>query len=138
MTAPMDEPTQARSGVMRPNDGPQTAHDEAAAHVGDLTQLALRRVLADFRSGHRPDANVAAGLREACDAARKNGLRAEEMLLIVKQTWWHLSDTQVLIHRDAVAALDEVITLCIKEFYRPRPPAVTSGDDDRRESARTR
>ena len=97
------------------------SQSDATAQVGDLTRIVLRRALADLRSGCRPDGNIAEGLRDVCDAAREQGLHAEELLVILKQSWWRLPDAQSLNHRDVAATLEQVVTMCIEEFYRSGP-----------------
>ena len=93
------------------------------AHVRDLTQVVLHGVFVDLQSGRRPDARLTDALRETCDAARDQGLHAEELLVIVKQSWHHLADAQFIDRRDADATLSQLVTTCIREYYRPDSPA---------------
>jgi len=117
---------------MKPRDKGGTSRERSGeTQVRDLTRPLLHEILADARAGTRPD-RVRQGLREACEAARGHGLQAEDLLVIVKQSWREVSDDDVLEGQRRRAstpssatqarsdeALAEVITMCIKEFYRP-------------------
>jgi len=98
---------------------PMAGKTDANAHVRDLTQVVLHGVLDDLHSGRRLEKRIADGLRQTCDAAREHGLRAEELLVILKQSWHHLADTQFADRHDADATLSHLVTKCIREFYRP-------------------
>lgn len=112
-------PNQAATGVGGP------------APVRELTRLVLHKVRADIRHDRRPGRDTSAGVRNACDEARAQGLQVEDLLIIVKQCWRDLSDVEWLDGHDADVlassfarhvrsdeVLSEVITLCIREFYR--------------------
>jgi hypothetical protein len=86
--------------------------------VRELTETALRTVVADRQRGRRRFADIADALRDACDAAREDGLHAEQLLVIVKDCWHRLPDTQVLEHRAAAEMLADVVGTCIRQFYR--------------------
>lgn len=89
------------------------------ANVRELAQLVLRHSVEARRAGIPPSVeNLRQYLRPVCDSAREEGLRAEHLLIIVKQAWDHLVEAGVLDRSDNNAPLSEVITLCIKEFYR--------------------
>lgn len=89
------------------------------ANVRELAQLVLRHSVEARRAGTPPSVeNLRQYLRPVCDSAREEGLRAEHLLIVVKRAWDDLVETGVLDRRDNDAALSEVITLCIKEFYR--------------------
>lgn len=89
------------------------------ANVRELAQMVLRHSVEARRAGTPPSVeNLRHYLRPVCDSAREEGLRAEHLLIIVKQAWDHLVETGELTHGDNSAPLSEVITLCIKEFYR--------------------
>jgi len=117
---------------MKPKDKADASRErDSETQLRDLTRPLLHEILADVRAGTRPD-RVRQGVREACDAARGHGLQAEDLLVIVKQSWREVSDDDVLEEQRRRAstpssatqarseeALAEVITMCIKEFYRP-------------------
>src|SRR3954465_5608825 len=75
-----------------------------AEHVRDLARLALGHVVTDPRTGQAPNENLAQALRAPCDAARAQGLQAEELLVIVKDSWRHLGAKPSLDRFEADAA----------------------------------
>jgi hypothetical protein len=125
------ESAEVVSNNMHPDDKRETtAEGDGKARVRDLTRRVLRGVLGETRSGSSLRAGVREDVREACDAAREHGLRAEELLVVVKQSWRDVSDADFAegagstapssatqARRDQV--LTEVITMFIREFYRP-------------------
>lgn len=89
------------------------------AAVRELLQLALIRAAA--RDGARAQVlhpAVADMLRGACEKARTERLRAEQLVIMLKQSWRHLAEEQVLERTESVATLNAVVTRCIKEYYR--------------------
>lgn len=119
------------SNIVQPKDKAGTEPDgDGRAQVRGVTRLVLRGVLADIRAGIQPD-RVREGVRVACEAARAYGLRAEELLIIVKQSWRDATDAEFAAGHQPRAslasfemkarhdeALSAVITMCIEEFYQ--------------------
>ena len=58
-----------------------------------------------------------------CSEAHASGLRAEELLVRLKQVFHQLPEVQELPHGgDRSDLLNRVVSLCIEEYYRaPRP-----------------
>jgi len=96
------------------NPSPGDAGD--AAVVRELVRRALRCAI-DAELDGRAGADVGRALREACDRARQNGLRAEELLIVLKETWRQLPETRPL-RLDAAEVLARIVTACIAEYYR--------------------
>jgi len=75
---------------------------------------------ADGPTPDRPD--VRAALRQVCTDARRAGLRAEELLVMIKDVW---SGLPAGISRLPSAYGDErlnyVISTCVDEYYAPAP-----------------
>jgi hypothetical protein len=94
------------------------ADGDGTPRIREITQAALRTVVADRQRGYRRSAAIADGLRGACDAARASGLHAEQLLVIVKDCWHQLPDTQVLDHAASADMLTDVVGMCIRQFYR--------------------
>jgi hypothetical protein len=118
--------------VKQPEGESLTGESDGEDKVRGLTRLVLWRVLTDLGADRRPDENVTLGIREACDAARTHGFHAEDLLILVKESWRELSDTQFVARHDDRAgkahheaqlrrdeALNAIISMCIREFYRP-------------------
>jgi len=84
-------------------------------HLSEVTHLAALGV---------GEASAAAGeiteaLRHLCDAARRQGLRVEQLLILVKEAWAATNGRVASAERSKRdERLDLVVTLCIEEFYR--------------------
>jgi hypothetical protein len=59
-------------------------------------------------------------MRELCAAARANDVRAETLLLAIKDRWRRLPQSHGASRMDGEVTLAAVITGCIKEYYGPR------------------
>jgi hypothetical protein len=84
-----------------------------------LARVAVARALAAVERRQPPNGEVHASLQLACNAARQNGLHAESLILMVKDSWRDLADTKILERHESDVALEELITMCILEFYGP-------------------
>jgi len=89
---------------------------DGATRLHNLTRAALTRIARDRRHRRNPSA-VAASLRTVCNAAHEQGLHAEQLVILVKQDWHHLSETQRLNRLEADAMLAGIVSTCIKEFF---------------------
>ena len=84
----------------------------------ELLRGALRRVLSDnWQEAARKD-DLRQALRDACEWARRESLRAEQLLLVLKDAWRELPERRHLPHVDADDLLAAVVTACIEEYYR--------------------
>ena len=99
---------------MATNPSPGDAGD--AEVVRALVRRALRCAIAAELDG-RADADIGRALREACDRARKDNLRAEQLLLVLKETWRALPETRRL-RLDGDLMLARIVSACIGEYYR--------------------
>ena len=102
------------------NGGPQADltpnPDGEAELLPDLLRRALSGLLGQ-RWPNEPDGDLRLALRDACDRARNDGLRAEELLLVLKDAWRELPERRGLPRVDPDEALARVVTACIDEFY---------------------
>ena len=69
-----------------------------------------------------PTGALRAALRVTCERARRDGLRAEQLLLVVKAVWHDLPERRELPRVDADEVLARVVTACIAEYF-DEPPA---------------
>lgn len=88
------------------------------ARLTSATLARVREALVDYEGA--PE-NGEPGLQEALAAlsaeARENGVPPEDVLIALKQVWNDLPDA----HRtpaERTRALQRVVTMCIKEYYR--------------------
>ena len=99
----------------RPADAIDSVPLWASAECG---VKALRVVLQAHARGHSADGELRRAIGVVCREARREQLRAEQVLVAVKQTWYSLPEVRELPSGDDRAALlDRVVRLTIDEFY---------------------
>lgn len=59
-------------------------------------------------------------MRELCAAARQQGLRAEELIVLFKKTWAERPELRTMSREETGQVFDAVVTLCVEEYYGPR------------------
>ena len=83
----------------------------------ELADGALRHAARTARSGERVDAVVREMIRRVCEVAHERELRAEQLLLLLKQAWRELPEGRRLPPRADDDVLARAITVCIDEYY---------------------
>ena len=87
----------------------------------DCGVKALRSVLQAHARGHTADGELRRAIGLVCREARRGRLRAEQVIVAVKQTWYSLPEVRELPSGDTrTALLDHVVRLTIDEFYTER------------------
>ncbi len=90
----------------------------AETEVRALLNVALNAIVgADVGRGDTWDGAFRSDLRQACDAARRHGLRAEQFVVILKRTWADEWRGRVLSRQQAVYMLERLVADGITEFY---------------------
>ena len=90
-----------------------------AAADGGVT--ALHSVLQAHTRECATESELRRAIALVCRAARRERMRAEQVIVAVKQTWYSLPEVRELPSGDARAALlDRVVSLTIDEFYAGR------------------
>jgi hypothetical protein len=90
--------------------------------VTALTEL-LVRMMNDDTSGAaaestRLGADVRRALQDLCDDARTHRVRVEQLVIAIKQGWSSLHSEHPRVRADGPdVLLNQVITLCIDEYY---------------------
>ena len=87
--------------------------------VHQLADAALRRAARPVQSEDRVDDGVRELIRQACIIARDRGLRAEQVLLLLKELWRGLPEGLRLPRHEAGDVIARAVTVCIDEYYRP-------------------
>jgi hypothetical protein len=87
--------------------------------VHELVRCALRAAH-NGGAADGTDHDTHGAVQSLCDMARANDVRAETVILAVKAGWRQLPDLHGMSRMDAEAALAELITRCIKEYYAPQ------------------
>ena len=76
---------------------------------------------ADIAQPQRPDLRIA--LRQICSDARRSGLRAEQLLVLIKEVWSGMPpgfSSVPSVHGDE--RLNYVISTCVDEYYSAHVP----------------
>ena len=106
------------SAGMTGGDGQPHAPATDGTVLRTLARVAVVRGRVAVERGLPVDAEADASLRLACDAARQSGFRAEQLVLMVKESWRSLAQPRERHEFDL--ALEKLVSLCIAEFYRAR------------------
>ena len=94
------------------------ASDEPPAHLTTATHRALELALRPPQGIDSSD--LAATMRELCAAARQQGLRAEELIILFKKTWAERPELRTMSREETGRLFDSVVTMCVEEYYGPR------------------
>ena len=70
----------------------------------------------------RPDqesrgSNLQNAMRELCAEARRQGMRAEELIVLFKKTWAERPELQGLSREETSRLFDTMVSMCVEEFY---------------------
>lgn len=102
-----------RSADAGVTDGPAARE----AHLRELTDRVLRRAAATMGPDDLANAGVRELVQRVCILAHERGLRAEQLLLLLKAAWRELPEGRRPQQHDAGGVLARVITVCIHEYY---------------------
>lgn len=97
---------------------------DLAPELRALVDEILRPAFAALRGGMPyAAARVDRGpMRALCAAARARDMRAEALILAIKDSWRRVPECYGENRMEAEIALARVITSCIGEYYEPRRP----------------
>ena len=84
-------------------------------HLTTVTHRALELALEPSRGRDGEDLEVL--MRELCTVARRDGTRAEELIVLFKQVWSDRPELRGRTRGETVHLFDQVVTMCIKEYY---------------------
>ena len=88
--------------------------------IAALKELLVRMVNDEAGGGGEnvARADVRAALRTLCDDARAHRVRVEQIVIAIKQGWSSLHSDHPRVRADGPdVLLNQVITLCIDEYY---------------------
>ena len=81
--------------------------------------VALRNALRAYLAGRPTGGELHRAMNTMCSEAHASGLRAEELLVRLKQVFHQLPEVQEVPHGgDRNELLNRVVSLCIEEYYR--------------------
>jgi hypothetical protein len=94
------------------------AHDSSAGRP-QLSAETVSELTAALRNYAANEADIAAlqpALRAVAAEAREKKVQAEQLLVLLKEVWFRLPNTQST-DGDGQVHLQRVVTLCIREYY---------------------
>ena len=112
----------ALAGAPQMEHGLASSSHELAPDLRALVDAVLHSAVAAVRDG-TPYATVIADrdpMGELCAAARAHEVRAETLILAIKDGWRRVPESYGQRRPEAEATLARVITRCIREYYGPR------------------
>jgi hypothetical protein len=90
-----------------------------AARLDDETVGALRAALARYIGDGDDSPELSVALRRAADEAREKGIRAEHLLIALKEIWSSLPGLERAARRHGhQQLLQRLIAHCLDEYYR--------------------
>lgn len=90
----------------------------ASVHLANATERTVALAL-------RPDGDSRAldlhhAVRALCAEARRQGIRAEALIVLFKKTWHARPELHHVSREETTQRFDAVLTLCIEEYYNGR------------------
>lgn len=97
------------------------AHDSShppPSRLDDDTIAALRVALRQYLRDSSPSGALQQALLSLATEAREKELRAEHVLIVLKDVWYTLPEVRAMADSaEQVRLLQRVVTMCIKEYY---------------------
>lgn len=90
-------------------------------HLPGLAAEMLRGVVDDARLGRSRTDDPSEAMRVVCRSARSCGLRAEQLLVVLKDSWRRLPEAKRLDRYESNEVLARVIQDCIEAYYAEQP-----------------
>ena len=91
--------------------------------------LALRTALQALLRSGTPDDGVRHAMELFCAEARRRELRAERVLVLLKEVWQTLPEVRRLGRAEREQVLAHITTLAIRTYYEPTARAPDPTDD---------
>ena len=96
----------------------RTGASQGSGALSAETITALREAIRRELTDESRDGDLFYALRELSREARSNGLHGEHVVIALKQIWGELPEVwQGLGAQDRRERLEQLVTLCIEEFY---------------------
>ena len=85
---------------------------------GHLTSATNRTLDLALHAGQgSPNGDLNHELRELCREAQRQGVRAEELILLFKKVWATRPELRVMSREETGRVFDELVTLCLDTYY---------------------
>lgn len=97
-----------------------TPPDAPLSSLHGLLRQGLRFILEDGHLEQSSESSLRTSLRDACGRARRDGVRAEQVIVSLKKAWREVPERLRVPQHDADQVLARVVTACINEYYEDR------------------
>lgn len=88
------------------------------SRLDDATVAAVREALRHYLGNGSDPSALQGALRQMSTEARTKNVRAEQLLVLLKEVWGTLPEVRTMTDSTAeVRMLQRVVTMCIKEYY---------------------
>ena len=95
-----------------------TKDESPRASLSPEVLTRLRTALEHWASEQRvPESELRTALHVAAAEARERGVRAEELVVVLKTTWFSVAAPPAVPTSASQRRLDELVTACIKAYY---------------------
>lgn len=95
-------------------------------HLPELAAGMLRGVADGIRLGPQRNYGPGEAMRAVCQNARLCGLRAEQLVVVLKESWRKLPEVRRLDRYESEEVLARIIHDCIEAYYAEGPLAGSS------------
>ena len=107
---------QPLSRMMMPYDSSLTP----PSRLDEATVAAVREALRGYLANGGEPGALQGALKQMSVEARERDLRAEQLLVVLKDVWGSLPEVRAMTDAGThVRLLQRVVTMCIKEYYTP-------------------
>jgi hypothetical protein len=88
------------------------------SRLDDATVAAVRDALREYLADGSRSGPLQAALLRMSTEARERDMRAEQLLVLLKDSWSALPEVRAMTdNAEQVRLLQRVVTMCIKEYY---------------------
>lgn len=91
----------------------------SSAHLATATDRALALALQPDADSNR-HLDLQRAMRALCAEARRQGMHAEELIVLFKKTWQARPEVHTMSREDTGRLLDSIVTMCVEEYYEAR------------------
>ena len=86
-------------------------------NLRELLDIVLRRAVYTVGGGYSLSSALRESMRRICVLAHARDVRVEQLLVLIKESWFELPEPERILRDHSGDVLARVITLCIDEYY---------------------
>jgi hypothetical protein len=90
-------------------------HPRLDAHLTSATDHTLELALRS-EDGRR-SSDLQDAVRAVCIEARRQGMRAEEVIILLKKMWYARPELPTMSLEETGRLLDSLVSMCVEEYY---------------------